>query len=54
MTLGENIVRLRTKENLSQSDLADMLDVSRQSISKWETDTSILLVLLSLNKKSIL
>ena len=41
MTLGKNIVRLRTKENLSQSDLADMLDVSRQSISKWETDTSI-------------
>lgn len=41
MTLGENIVRLRTKENLSQSDLADMLDVSRQSVSKWETDASI-------------
>ena len=41
MTLGENIARLRTKENLSQSDLADMLDVSRQSVSKWETDTSI-------------
>ena len=54
MTLGENIARLRTKENLSQSDLTDMLDVSRQSISKWETDASILLVLLSLNKKSIL
>lgn len=41
MTLGENIARLRTKENLSQSDLADMLEVSRQSVSKWETDTSI-------------
>ena len=41
MTLGENIVRFRTKENLSQSDLADELGVSRQSVSKWETDTSI-------------
>lgn len=41
MTLGENIVRLRTKKNWSQGNLADMLDVSRQSISKWETDTSI-------------
>lgn len=41
MTLGENIVRLRMQRNWSQSDLADMLDVSRQSVSKWETDASI-------------
>lgn len=41
MTLGENITRLRTKKNWSQSNLADMLEVSRQSVSKWETDTSI-------------
>ena len=41
MTLGENIVRLRTEKGWSQGDLADALDVSRQSISKWETDSSI-------------
>ena len=41
MTLGQNICRLRTERGLSQGDLADALDVSRQSISKWETDASI-------------
>ena len=40
MTLGENIRRLRTKRNLSQEDLAEQLEVSRQSVSKWETDAS--------------
>ena len=41
MTLGQNIHRLRTKQNLSQGDLADALGVSRQSISKWETDGAV-------------
>ena len=41
MTLGKNIVRLRTQKNWSQGDLADALEISRQSVSKWETDTSI-------------
>lgn len=41
MTLGETIHRLRTEKNLSQSELADALEVSRQSISKWETDSSV-------------
>lgn len=41
MTLGENIVCLRTKKNWSQGDLADELGVSRQSVSKWETDASV-------------
>ena len=41
MTLGQNICRLRTERGLSQGDLADTLEVSRQSISKWETDASI-------------
>ena len=41
MTLGQNICRLRTERGLSQGDLADALDVSRQSISKWETDASV-------------
>ena len=41
MTLGENIVRLRAQKNWSQGDLADALNISRQSVSKWETDASI-------------
>lgn len=41
MNLGEKIYQLRTQKNLSQGDLADALEVSRQSISKWETNTSV-------------
>ncbi len=41
MTLGQNLARLRAEKNLSQGDLADALEVSRQSVSKWETDASI-------------
>ncbi len=38
MTMGEKIVALRKRECWSQEDLADRLDVSRQSVSKWEGD----------------
>lgn len=41
MTLGERISSLRNQHNLSQGDLAEKLNVSRQSVSKWETDASI-------------
>ena len=41
MNLGENIYRLRTERNLSQGDLADALDVSRQSVSKWENNSAV-------------
>ena len=41
MTLGERIYERRAARNLSQTDLADALGVSRQSVSKWETDASI-------------
>lgn len=41
MSLGETIYKLRTEKNLSQGDLAGMLDVSRQSISKWENNSSV-------------
>ncbi len=37
MQLGETIYRLRTQRGMSQGDLADALEVSRQSVSKWET-----------------
>ena len=36
MTIGEKIYILRTKARLSQESLAAKLDVTRQSISKWE------------------
>lgn len=41
MTIGERLYQLRKERNLSQEDLANELDVSRQSISKWETDQSM-------------
>lgn len=41
MNLGESIYHLRTKHNLSQGDLADALDVSRQSVSKWENNMAV-------------
>ena len=41
MNLGENIYQYRTSKNLSQGDLADKLDVSRQSVSKWENNSAI-------------
>lgn len=41
MTLGEHIAALRNAKNLSQGDLAEKLDVSRQSVSKWETNGSV-------------
>ena len=41
MNLGENIYRLRTEKNMSQGDLADALEVSRQSVSKWENNSAV-------------
>lgn len=41
MTIGQKIYELRTTHNLSQGELAEKLDVSRQSVSKWETDAAI-------------
>lgn len=41
MTMGQRLLALRTQAGLSQEALAEQLEVSRQSISKWETDSSI-------------
>lgn len=41
MTIGDRLLKLRKERNLSQEDLANELDVSRQTISKWETNQSI-------------
>ena len=40
-SLGERIFELRTEKGMSQSNLADLLYVSRQTISKWENNQSI-------------
>lgn len=40
MTLGERLLEYRTKSNMSQDTLAEKLGVTRQTISKWETDQS--------------
>ena len=37
MTIGQKITTLRMASGLSQEDLAEKLDVSRQSVSKWES-----------------
>lgn len=41
MTLAEKITALRGERKLSQGDLAEKLEVSRQSVSKWETGQSV-------------
>ena len=38
MTLGEKLSKLRKEYNYTQEQLAEILGVSRQSISKWESD----------------
>ena len=40
MTLGNNIKRRREELKLSQEYVAEQLGVSRQAVSKWETDQS--------------
>ena len=41
MILAEKLYQLRTKSGLSQEELAEKMNVSRQSISKWESANSI-------------
>ena len=38
MSIGERITELRKAQNISQGQLADFMEVSRQAVSKWETD----------------
>ena len=41
MKLEENLVRLRKEHGLSQRDLAEKLNVSRQAVSRWEQGTAM-------------
>ena len=40
MSLSENLQFLRAREGVTQEQLAERLDVSRQSVSKWESGAS--------------
>lgn len=37
-SFGEKVQRARKERRLSQEGLAELLDVSRQAVSKWEQD----------------
>lgn len=41
MILADKIIELRKKAGMSQDELAEQMDVSRQSVSKWEGAQSI-------------
>ena len=40
MNIGERIMALRKEKNISQTELAKRLNVSRQAVSKWEQGIS--------------
>lgn len=40
MSIGERISELRKEKKISQGQLASLLDISRQAVSKWENDLS--------------
>lgn len=41
MKLCEKIAALRRREGMTQEELAEMCEVSRQSVSKWESDLAL-------------
>ena len=41
MAFQENLTYLRKKANLSQEQLAELLDLTRQAVSKWESGQSM-------------
>lgn len=42
-SIGMNIARLRKERNLTQSELAEQLNISAQAVSKWENDAAFIL-----------
>lgn len=41
MTLGTRIAALRRERGLSQEALGELVGVSRQAVSKWESDSAL-------------
>ena len=41
MVFSEQLSKLRKEANMTQEDLAEKLDVSRQAISRWESGTAM-------------
>lgn len=41
MTLGQRIQELRKRAGLTQEQLAEQLGVTRQAVSKWESDNGV-------------
>lgn len=40
MNFAENLRALREKEDITQEQLAERMEVSRQTVSKWESGVS--------------
>ena len=41
MTIGQNIKKLRKNADMTQEELAEMLSISSQAVSRWETDSAM-------------
>lgn len=41
MTVADRIQNLRKTKGISQEELADKIGVSRQTVSKWESEVSL-------------
>ena len=41
MSFADNLKHIRKKRGITQEEMADMLSVSRQAISKWESGDSL-------------
>lgn len=39
--IGGNIARLRKERNMTQEQLANLMGISYQAVSKWETGVSL-------------
>lgn len=41
MSFRDKLIQLRNEQKLSQQEFADMLDVARQTVSRWESGKSV-------------
>ncbi len=41
MTIGQNIKKMRKNADMTQEELAEMLSISSQAVSRWETDSAM-------------